>query len=171
VEEPVPAKLTTAVGVVGSLLVIVKLPVTAPAAVGLNVKVTGVFCPALMVLGVVIPLIPKSAPESVRRETVKSAVPPFEMVRLELPVEPMETLPKFTALVLKLNCACGVTAVAERFTTTGELPPSPCTVKVPVIVPVLVGLTETEKLPPCPAASAIGGVIPERLNWEFEKVA
>jgi hypothetical protein len=171
VDEPVPLKLTTAEGVVGSLLVMVRLPDTAPANAGLKVKVTGAFCPALMVLGVVMPLIPKSAPESVRREIVKSAVPAFEMVRLELPVEPIETLPKFTALVLKLTCGCGVTAAAERFTTTGELPPSPCTVKVPVILPALVGLTETEKFPPCPAASAIGGVIPERLNWEFEKVA
>jgi len=171
VDEPVPVKLTTAEGVVGSLLVIVRLPDTAPASVGLNVKVTGEFCPALMVVGVVMPLIPKSAPESVRREIVKFAVPAFEMVRLELPVEPTETLPKFTAVVLKLNCGAAVTPVAERFTTTGELPPSPCTVNVPVIAPVLVGLTETEKLPPCPVASAIGGVIPERLNWEFEKVA
>jgi len=164
VDEPVPVKPTTAVGVVGSLLVIVRLPDTAPASVGANVKVTGAFCPALIVLGVVMPLIPKSAPESVRREIVKSAVPAFEMVRLELPVDPTETLPKFTALALKLNCGCGVTPVAERFTTTGELPPSPCTVNVPVIAPALVGLTETEKLPPCPVASTIGGVIPERLN-------
>ncbi len=164
VDEPVPVKLTTAEGVVGSLLVIVRLPDTAPARVGLNVKVTGAFCPALMVLGVVMPLIPKSAPESVRRETVKSAVPVFEMVRLELPVEPTETLPKLTAVVLKLNCGSGVTPVADRFTTTGELPPSPCIVNVPVIAPALVGLTETEKLPPCPVARPIGMVIPERLN-------
>ena len=156
---------------VGSLLVIVRLPDTAPASVGLNVKVTGAFCPALMVVGVVMPLIPKSAPESVRRETVKFAVPKFEMVRLELPVEPTVTLPKFTALVLKLNCGAGVTPVAERFTTTGELPPSPCTVSVPLIAPVLAGLTEIEKLPPCPVARPIGMVIPERVNWEFEKVA
>jgi hypothetical protein len=164
VEDPVPAKLTTAEGVVGSLLVIVRLPDTAPASVGLNVKVTGAFCPALMVLGVVMPLIPKSAPESVRREIVKSAVPAFEMVRLELPVEPTETLPKLTAVVLKLSCGAGATPVAERFTTTGELPPSPCTVNVPVIAPALVGLTETEKFPPCPVARPIGVVIPERLN-------
>ncbi len=164
VEDPVPVKLTTAVGVVGSLLVIVRLPDTAPAAVGANVKVTGALCPALMVAGVVIPLIPKSAPESVRREIVKFAVPAFEMVRFELPVEPTETLPKFTALVLKLSCGAGVAPVAERFTTTGELPPSPCTVNVPVIAPALVGLTETEKLPPCPVARPIGMVIPERLN-------
>lgn len=163
-EDPVPVKLTTAVGEVGSLLVIIKLPVTNPASVGLNVKVTGALCPAMMVVGVVMPLIPKSAPESVRREIAKSAVPAFEMVRLELPVEPTETLPKFTIVVLKLNCACEVTPVAERFTTTGELLPSPCTVNVPLIAPALVGLTEMEKLPPCPVARAIGMVIPERLN-------
>jgi hypothetical protein len=171
VDEPVPVKLTTAEGVVGSLLVIVRLPDTVPASVGLNVKVTGAFCPALMVLGVVMPLIPKSAPERDRREIVKSAVPAFEITRLELPIEPTETLPKLPAVVLKLNCGTGVTPVAERFTTTGELPPSPCTVNVPVIAPALVGLTETEKLPPCPLARPIGMVIPKRLNWEFDKVA
>ena len=163
-DDPVPVKLTTAVGVVGSLLVIVRLPDTVPASVGLNVKLTGAFCPALTVVGVVMPLIPKSSPESVRREIVKFAVPIFEMVRLELPVEPTEMLPKLTAVVLKLSCGSGATPVAERFTTTGELPPSPCTVNVPVMAPALVGLTETEKLPPCPVASAIGMVIPDRLN-------
>ena len=163
-EDPVPVKLTTAVGVVGSLLVIVKLPDTAPAKVGLNVKVTGAFWPALMVLGVVMPLIPKSAPESVRTEIVKSAVPALEMVRLEVPVEPTETLPKLTALELRLSCGCGFAPVAERFTTTGELPPSPCNVNVPVTLPATVGSTETEKVPTCAVASAIGRLIPERLN-------
>jgi hypothetical protein len=171
VDDPVPLKLTTAVGVVGSLLVIVRLPDTAPAMVGLNVKVTEAFCPALMVAGVVMPLIPKSAPERVRREIVKFAVPKFEIVRLELPVEPTETLPKFTALELRLNCGCGFAAVAERFTTAGELPPSPCKVNVPVTVPAAVGSTETEKVPTCPVARAMGRVIPERLNCGLESVA
>ena len=164
VDKPVPLKLTTAVGAVGSLLVIVKLPDTAPAMAGLNVKVTGAFCPAMMVFGVVIPLIPKSVPESVRTETVKSAVPVFEMVRVDVPVEPTETLPKLTALELRLNCGCGFAAVADRFTTAGELPPSPCNVNVPVTLPVAVGSTKMEKVPACPVASAMGRVIPERLN-------
>jgi hypothetical protein len=163
VDEPVPLKLTTAVGVVGSLLVIVRLPDTAPATVGLNIKVNGAFCPALMVFGVVMPLIQKSTPESVRTETDKSAVPVFEMVRLDVPVEPTETLPKLTALELRLNCGCG-SAVADRFTTAGELPPSPCNVNVPVTLPAAVGSTKTEKVPACPVPRAIGRVIPERLN-------
>lgn len=170
-DEPVPVKVTVVVGVVGSLLVIVRLPDTAPAAVGLNVNVTAAFCPALMVFGVVMPLIPKSAPESVRTEIVKSAVPAFEIVRVEVPVEPTETLPKPTEVELKLICGCGVAPVAERLTTTGELPPSPCTVRVPVTLPVAVGSTETEKVPVCPVARAMGTVIPERLNCELDKVA
>ncbi len=161
---PVPVKLTTADGVVGSLLVIVRLPFTVPAIVGLNVNVTGAFCPALMVAGVVMPLIPKSAPVSVSTETVKFVVPVFEMVRLELPVELTATLPKLTVLELRLICGCAAAAVAERFTTAGELPPSPSKVKVPVIVPAAVGSTETEKFPACPVESAMGRVIPERLN-------
>ena len=168
---PVPVRLTTSVGVVGSLLVIVKLPDTAPAMVGLNVKLTGAFCPALIVAGVVIPLIPKSAPESVSTETVKLAVPAFDMVRVEVPVEPTETVPKLTAVELKLNCGCAAAAVAERLTVAGELPPSPCKVIVPVTVPALVGSTEIETVPACPTASAIGRVVPDRLNCELEKVA
>lgn len=146
------------------MLVIVKLPDTAPAMVGLNVKLTGAFCPALMVAGVVIPLIPKSAPESVRTETVKSAVPVFEMVRLDVPVEPTVTLPKLTAVELKFICGCAAAAVAERLIVAGELPPSPCKVIVPVTVPVVVGFTEIETGPVCPTASAIGRVVPDKLN-------
>jgi hypothetical protein len=61
--------------------------------------------------------------------------------------------------------------VADRFATTGELPLSPVTVTVPLIVPAAVGFTATAIFPDFPAASDIGKVTPERLNWELEKVA
>jgi len=42
---------------------------------------------------------------------------------------------------------------------------------VPVMVPAAVGVTETDKVPDCPAESAIGKLAPERLNCEFETLA
>lgn len=51
------------------------------------------------------------------------------------------------------------------------LPLSPVTVIVPVILPAAEGVTATDRVPDCPAARAIGNVVPERLNCEFENVA
>ena len=51
------------------------------------------------------------------------------------------------------------------------LPASPVTVMVPVMVPAAAGVTEMDKVPDCPAESAIGKLAPERLNCEFEIVA
>ena len=55
--------------------------------------------------------------------------------------------------------------------TTGELPPSPATVRVPVMLPAVDGVTAIEKLPDCPGPRAIGNVTPERLNCGLESVA
>ena len=82
-------------------------------------------CPALMVVGVEIPLIPNSAPVTLTTDTVKSVAPVFERETLLVPVDPTLTVPKFTACELKEICGCMVTAVAERFNTTGLLVGSP----------------------------------------------
>jgi hypothetical protein len=91
--EPVPSSVTVVVGFVGSLLVMVKLPVTAPAVVGLNVSATGTDCPALIVFGVAIPVAPNSASFMAITDMVRSEPPVFEMVRFALPVEPTLTVP------------------------------------------------------------------------------
>jgi hypothetical protein len=51
------------------------------------------------------------------------------------------------------------------------LPASPVTVMVPAMFPAVVGVTETERVPDCPVASAIGKLAPDRVNCEFESVA
>lgn len=53
----------------------------------------------------------------------------------------------------------------------GVLPLSPVTVIVPVTFPAAAGVTARVRVPDCPAGSAIGSAVPERLNCEFEKVA
>jgi hypothetical protein len=99
-----------------------------------------------MTFGVVMPLNPNPAPETVTLEIVKSAFPEFESVRLEEPAVVICTFPKFTALVLSEICGVLATAFAERFTTAG-FPESPCTVSVPEIKPLAVGVTLTVNVP------------------------
>jgi hypothetical protein len=162
---PVPVSGMFRVGLLGSLLVMAILPLAAPATVGEKVTTACTDCPALIVFGVVIPLIPNSLPVNVIRETVKSADPVLLRVRLALPLSPLESVPKLIEVGDTDNCGCdAATAVADRFATTGELPPSPLTVSVPVIFPAADGVTLTEKFPDCPAGSDMGNVTPERLN-------
>ena len=61
--------------------------------------------------------------------------------------------------------------MAERFATTGVLPPSPATVRVPVMVPAAEGVTLTERFPVCPTARGIGRVPPDSANCGLENVA
>jgi hypothetical protein len=93
------------------------------------------------------------------------------MVKLDEPEELTATLPKLTALALKEAWGADETALAVRLMTAGELPESPCTVSVPVIVPLAVGVMLTVKFPDCPEDIAIGNVMPLTLNCEFDTVA
>jgi len=91
--DPVPVNGTLSVGLVGSLLVIVMLPVAAPAAVGANVTATWADCPALIVFGVVNPLIVNAEPVTAIADTVRSADPVLLRDKFVLVVCPVETVP------------------------------------------------------------------------------
>ena len=166
-----PLRATVIVGFVGSLLVIVRLPVAALAVVGLNVNDTGDDCPALITFGAVMPLNANPVPDTDTPETVKSEPPVFDMVRLEVPCEPTTTLPKLIELLLIEICWLAATPVADKFTTTGAELASPCTERVPFTGPLAVGVTLTVRLLDCPTGIDIGKVIPLSLNCELETVA
>ena len=168
---PVPFKGTLSVGFVGSLLTIEMLPFTAPLVVGENVAVTSADCPALMVFGVVIPVIPKALPLTVIMDTVRSADPTLFSARLAVPFSPFDKVPKSIEVGVTDNCGEALTALAERLATTGELFPSPVTVNVPVTFPADVGFTATVIVPDCPTARDIGKLVPVKLNCVFEKAA
>jgi len=140
---PVPLKVTFTVGFVESLLVIARLPLTVPTAEGWKVTAMVAKVPALIVFGVAIPLTPNPAPAIESMDTVRSVVPVFEIVKLVLPIVPTVIFPRLTLLLLTAICGAAITAVAERATTTGELPPSACIVSVPLSVPVEDGITFT----------------------------
>lgn len=118
-----------------------------------------------------IPLTPKPVPEMEIKEIARSALPVLEIVRFKLLVEPTPTVPNCIEVLLRDICGAEATAVAERFTVAGGAPSLPCRVRVPVKVPVAVGVTATVKFPVWPVATAIGSVTPVKLNTGLEDAA
>ena len=165
---PLPVRAMFKVGFAGSLLVIARLPLTAPAVVGRNVRVNVAVWPELIVLGVVIPLTPNSAPVNVSMEMVRSAPPEFVIVRLHVPCVPVPTLPKSTDELLGEICARGFTPVALRFSTNGVLVASSTIETVPLTLPMAVGCTETEAFVTCPEGRESGRAIEESVNCGFD---
>lgn len=168
---PVPLKFTVVVGLVGSLLVIESAPDEAVVVVGLKVTVRVADWPALITFGVVIPVAPKPVPLTDITETVRSAFPAFEIVRFEVDCVLTVTLPKLIAALLTEICGVEATPVAARLTTAGALPAAPRTESVPLTGPLAVGVTLTDTVLDCPAATVIGRVIPLSLNCGLETVA
>jgi hypothetical protein len=95
---PVPLNATVMLGFFGSLLAIVRLPVSLPAPVGLNVTAACADWPALIVCGVTIPLTANIDPVTLIEEIVKFAEPVLFRIRLALPFDPAVTVPKLIAL-------------------------------------------------------------------------
>jgi hypothetical protein len=102
---PVPLN-AIARGDPGALLAIEMLPLTLPAAVGAKPAVNDALCPALIVTGAVIPLMPNPVPETFAAEIVTFAVPVFFNVTVTDPLLPTCTLPKLTLAELALNPLC-----------------------------------------------------------------
>ena len=107
------------------MLVIVMLPGTVPAVVGVKVTDTGTDCPALIVFGVATPLIPNSAPLKVITETVKSDEPLFPMEKVDVPFDPIVTLPKSSTEGVREICCCGEVVIVPLRLTTPEVVPEP----------------------------------------------
>ena len=76
------------------MLTIETLPLAAPEVVGENVTVACTDCPAPMVFGVVIALIPKALPVTVIMDTVRSADAALFNVRLAVLFRLFDTVPK-----------------------------------------------------------------------------
>lgn len=75
-----------------------------------------------MVFGVVTPLRLNSAPARLSMEMVRSEPPELVIKRLLDVFNPVDTVPKLMEVGLTAICDCGLTTVADRFTTAGEVP-------------------------------------------------
>jgi hypothetical protein len=92
---PVPDSAIDA-GEPGALLTIEMLPVAAPADVGAKMAENEALLPALIVIGMLAPLMLNPVPEGVALVTVNVPVPAFVSVTVCVPLLPTETLPNAT---------------------------------------------------------------------------
>jgi hypothetical protein len=150
---PVPLRATLS-GELGALLVTVTLPLALPVAVGAKAALNVAFWPALMVSGVVIPLIAKPLPDALAAETTTLAVPEFDSVIVWDPLLPTRTLPKLTLEVLAESCPR--IPVPLRGMASGELGPLLTSEMDPLTVPAEVGANATLNEVLAPAATVVG---------------
>jgi hypothetical protein len=92
---PVPLNAIVA-GEPGALLTIEMLPVAAPTEVGLKLAENDALLPALMLIGMLAPLMLNPVPEGDAAVTVNVAVPALVSVTVCVPLLPTDVLPKAT---------------------------------------------------------------------------
>jgi hypothetical protein len=139
--------------------VIVTLPLTLPADAGVNVVLKLALCPAVSVIGVVIPLRMNPVP----------LIPTWEIVTLEPPVLvivperdcllPTVTLPKLRLVGFDAS-APAATPAPDNGTVRVGVGAFEVIVMLPVAFAADCGANVTLKLALCPAASVMGAVIP-----------
>ena len=78
------------------MLTIEMLPVAAPAEVGVKMAENEALLPALIVIGILAPLMLNPVPEGVAPFTVRVPVPALVSVTVCVPLLPTATLPKAT---------------------------------------------------------------------------
>jgi len=159
---PVPDNRIDA-GEPGALLTIEMLPVAAPAEVGAKMAENEALLPALIVIGMLAPLVLNPVPEAVAPVTVNVPVPAFVSVTVCVPLLPTETLPYATLAGLIVSWGCVAVPEPDKAIESGE-PGALLTIEMlPDALPAVVGenLAVNEVL--CPAFN-VDGVRPVMLN-------
>lgn len=155
---PVPDNGMVRVGF-GAVEVTVRLPLTLPPEVGVNVALKLALCPAVSVSGVVIPLSVNPVP----------LIPSWEIVTLEPPVLvtvperdcllPTVTMPKLRLVGFDAS-APAATPAPDNGTVRVGVGAFEVIVMLPVAFAADCGANVTVKPALCPAASVTGAVIP-----------
>jgi hypothetical protein len=141
---PVPVKGIARVGL-GAFEVIVRLPLATPLAVGVNVTLKLVLCPALSVTGAVIPLNVNPLPVIPAWEIVTLDPPLFVTVSERARLLPTVTLPKLRLLGFAPS-APAVTPVPDNGIANEGLAPSEVIVTAPFALPLDCGAKVTVKV-------------------------
>jgi hypothetical protein len=139
---PVPLKDTDVAPPLAELLLIVRLPVSDPLAVGANWTCSVSDCPGFNVAGRLAPTREKPVPETDAELTVTAAVPDDESVNDCTPEAFTATLPKLNVLALKVSCGVVVAAVPVPLNDTVFVLPVDellRIVRLPVSDPLAVG--------------------------------
>ena len=100
-----PVPVSVIVGVLGALLLISTVPLTAPDSAGSNPTVSTAVCPGFSVIGALIPDTENPAPEAVAPLRIRSAVPVEVTVTVLLIAVFSESVPNATLVALRLSPA------------------------------------------------------------------
>lgn len=146
------------------MLTIEMLPVAAPAALGVKTAENDALLPALIVIGMLAPLMMNPVPDGDAWVTVNEAFPAFVSVTVCDPLLPTETLPKATLAGLIVSCGCEAVPDPDNPITSGE-PGALLTIEMlPVALPAAVGENLAVNDVLCPAFSVNGAASPVMLN-------
>ena len=173
---PVPDNAIVA-GEPGALLTIEMPPVLLPTVVGENFAVNDALPPALIVIGMLVPLMLNPVPEGVAWLTVNAAFPGFVSVTVCDPVLPTDTLPNATLAGLIVNCACEAVPDPDKPITRGEPGALLVIETLPVALPAAVGanFAVNDVLAPavnvCAASPVILNPVPDALPCEIATLA
>jgi hypothetical protein len=174
---PVPERLTVDAAL-AALLLSARLPVTAPAVLGLNSTLNVLLCPAARVRGTLRPEVVKPVPVMFAAETVTLTVPGLESCTVWVLVTLATTLPKLMEpgeTVSAGATACGAVVAVPETVTVVTAPWELVSKIVPVFVPAAVGLNFTLRARLSPGTITTGVAMPEVENPEplksiFERV-
>jgi hypothetical protein len=146
----------------GALLRIEMLPVALPAAVGENLAVNEVLCPAFSVNGVARPLMLNPVPEALPAEIATLAVPEFVRVTLTDPLAPTSMPPKLmlVGFAVKFPCTPVPLSAIETFGSLAVL----VIRMLPAAAPTVVGANCAVKVVLWFTAKVIGVDSPVALN-------
>ena len=123
----------------GALLTIEIPPASLPTAGGENFAVNDALLPALIVIGMLAPLMLNPVPEGNACVTVNAAFPGFVRVTVCETVLPTDTLPKVTLAGLIVSCGCDAVPDPDKAITSGE-PGALLTMEtLPAALPAVVG--------------------------------
>jgi len=163
---PVPVTGTTAVAPVVELLLMVNVPVTAPAVVGAKLTDRVSDCPGARVAGSPVVGREKPVPVMEAELTVTAEVPVELNVSVSDFEDPSATLPKGRVFALSANVGSAGTVPVPLSVTTEELPVVELLlmVNVPVTAPAVAGANLTDSVSVCPGDRVAANPVVGREN-------
>ena len=147
-----------------ALLTIETLPLSVPAADGLNCTLNDTLCPTASVTGTVAPVTAKPVPLAAICETATEELPELVSVTSCVEVLPALTLPKLRLLGLTVSVCVEARLLPLRAMVAGEFAAVLTSDRLPVTVPADCGTNSTLNEVVWPAATVIGNESPLVLN-------
>lgn len=161
---PVPLRPTATVAFVDELLLMLSVPVDAPAVVGANCTLSVNVCLGLRVAGKVAPETVNPVPPIVAELTVTGDVPLEVIVTPSVAFEPTATLPKLKEVGLIVHCGVPVPVPLRPTAAVALVDELLLMVSAPVAAAAVVGANFTLSVNVCFGFKVTGNVDPDTVN-------